>query len=357
MIKCTSVMVLFLTLILGACSSPQGQKTQSSESVSNSADGSGFKLRDYKVETWLNGLEVIIIEDHSLPSISYGLLLKDGSAADPMAKSGNINLMAQVMGRGTLRMSAAQIADELGQLGSEFEQSVGEDYSWFQASGLSLHQNKIWEVFSDIILNPSFSEQEILREKKKILAGIKRRVDHPDRFASEAFESYLFGSHPYGRPVSGIEKDVTSLTRIDILKLYQKRFRPNNCVLVITGDLNAELVGKMKAKLSQWTAKDLDPKNYTKPTETKGVNFRLIDKPDLTQTQIVIGHLGVKRNVNEYLQLRVATTVLGGNFSSRLMDKIRVKLGLTYGISSSFDASSHHIGKSSCQVPWSSLRH
>ncbi|MDZ4678390.1 MAG: pitrilysin family protein [Oligoflexia bacterium] len=330
---------LFFALILSACSSTQGPQSQSTPAIQkNTSDSPGFKLRDYKVEQWPNGLEVITIEDRTLPSIGFGLLLKDGSTSDPMAKTGAMNLMTQAMGRGTTKLSAAQIADGLGQLGSELEQSVGEDYSWFQVSGLSLHQVHLWEIFSDVLLNPSFNEQEILREKKKILAGINRRVDHPDRFASEAFESYLFGGHPYGRPISGLERDVNSITRKDIIKLYMKRFRPNNAVLVITGDLNSEMLVRIKSSLTPWTQKPLESKNYTSPPEINGVNIRLIDKPDLTQTQIILGHMGVKRTVEDYLQLRVATTVLGGNFSSRLMDRIRVQLGLTYGISSSFDA-------------------
>jgi zinc protease len=342
--KC--LVVIIFVLGLAACSSaPKGKDrpaagssvTKGSPDIKSSDQKTGFKLRDYKVEQWPNGLEVLTVEDHSLPSIGFGLLLKDGSTADPMAKSGLMNLMGQVIDRGTSKKSAAQISDELGQLGSDFDQSVADDYSWFQVTGLSNHQNELWEIFSDVILHPRFEQKEIDREKKIVLAAIKRRMDHPDHFASEAFEAFLFGGHPYGRPVSGLERDVQSIVRKDLVKMYDKRFRPNNSVLVVAGDINKEVMARIKVTLGGWASRPMEPKNFARPPNFSGVNVRLIDKADLTQTQIVLGHLGVKRNVDEYLALRVANTILGGNFSSRLMDQVRVKLGLTYGISSNFD--------------------
>lgn len=330
-----SRLIVFPLLLLAfGCS--HGQKSETGTAAP--ASGSGFTLREYKTEDWANGLQVIFIENRGLPSISFGLLIKDGSARDPMGKSGLANLTGQVLVKGTKTMSASQIADALGQLGSEFEHNVGEDFSWFQVSGLSLHQDKLLSIFSDVMLNPSFSEQELERERKNTLAGIRSLIDHPDSFVDVAFGAYLFGGHPYAKPVSGLERDVKAIKRKDLVTAYARLFRPNNAVLVVTGDFGTDLVSKLKKGFGAWEKSEIAPRFYPAPPSYTGLNIRLIDKPDLTQSQIVMGHMGIKRNDPDFLVLRVANNILGGNFSSRLMDQIRINLGLTYGISSSFDA-------------------
>lgn len=325
-----SLFLFILCLGLFSCA------TQKTTPTSRQSDS--FKLRDYTVEEWPNGLQVIFVETHHLPTVSFGLLVKDGSASDPMARSGLTNLMAQVMLRGTEKMTAVEIVDSLGQMGTEFDHNVSEDFVWFQVNGLSTYQKKLAEIFSDVILKPQFSEKETDREKKLVLSKIRKRADNPEQFADEAFNSYLFGAHPYARPVMGTEADLRTLTRKDLLKMYTKKVRPNNSVLVVTGALDSELKASLKAQFANWKKLEMDPKAFPGTPQFSDVHIRLIDKPDLTQTQIIIGNLGIKRNDPDYIPIRIANVVLGGTMSSRLSEQIRVNLGLTYGISSSFEA-------------------
>jgi zinc protease len=310
----------------------------SSQGTKDDVSGSTFHLHDYKVEELANGLQVIYVEDHSLPSVSLALLIKDGSASDPMAKSGLGELMANVWARGSSKLNASQIADELGQLGTELNHDVSQDYTWFQVSGLTQHGEKLLDIFSDVILHPRFEQQELERERAIILDAIHQRSDHPDQFAAEAFGAYLFGGHPYARPVSGLEADIKTINRTDLFRAYKKIVKPNNAVLVVTGDTDEGFINAIKRHFLAWNRQDLSTKSFPTPPQFKGLNIRLIDKPDLTQSQIIMGQFGIKRSDPDYLLLRVANVILGGNFSSRLMDRVRIKLGLTYGISSSFDA-------------------
>jgi zinc protease len=328
--------LFFLLVALTACSSKSVSNSSSGSDPYASAKGSST-LRPYTVEFLANGLQVIKIESHSLPSVSYGLLVKGGSTIDPMAKSGLTNLTASLMMKGTATRSANKITDELGNLGSEFEIQTTEDFSWFQVSGLSNHQSALFDIFSDVILHPKFSSDELEREKKLILASIEQRVDHPSSFADLAFDAYLFGAHPYAKPSYGTVIDITSLQTKDLATHYSQQVRPNNSILVITGDLTPETVSAIRRKFESWPKGETRSRNFSVMPEITGVNIRLVNKPDLTQSQIIMGHLGIKRNDPDFLPLEVATLVLGGNFYSRLMEQVRVKLGLTYDISSSFE--------------------
>jgi zinc protease len=331
---------LTVLIVAAACSSSPKKVAEPGSTETKSSDSSkvGFKLRDYRIEEWPNGLQVIVIENHTLPSVSYGLLVKDGSATDPMAKSGLTRLMAAVMTRGTNKMNALQIADTLGQLGTDIDSDTSSDYVWFQLSGLSQHQDKLMTVFSDVILHPRFDAKEIEREKSITLSAIKQRPDHPDEFVDEIFDSYLYGGHPYARPVSGLEPDVKSISKKDLVKAYGRFIRPNNSVLVVTGDVTPDTMNQLKTVFNSWVKHDLPSTTFPQPPVINGVNVRLVDKPDLTQSHIIIGNFGIKRADPDYLPLRIANIILGGNFSSRLMEQVRIKLGLTYGISSSFEA-------------------
>ena len=291
-----------------------------------------------KPKSGLTGFKLFTSKNHSLPSVGFGLLIKDGGASDPMAKSGQMELMSDVMARGTTKLNATQLADALGFLGTDVDHDVSDDYMWFELEGLSIYSPKLLDLFSDVILHPRFDPKEVKREKDVLISAIKQRPDHPDQFADEAFSAYLYGGHPYARPVAGFERDVNSLSRKDLLRCYLRHVRPNNAVLVVTGDFNDEVLNNVRSKFGGWNRSEIEEKNFPRPPEFKGVNIRVVDKPDLTQSQIIIGNLGIKRSDPDYLSLRIANIILGGSFSSRLMERVRVNLGLTYGINSSFEA-------------------
>lgn len=298
-----------------------------------------YELRPYEVETWKNGLEVIYIEKTNLPLLSMDLFVKSGSAADPMARSGLTYLMANTMEKGTKKRSALQIANTLGMLGTEFQVGVSYEYTRFALSGLSTHSKKLVEIFSDVTLSPRFAPQEVSRVKKNTLASISKRVDHPGSFARSAFNAYLFGAHPYARPSNGIKRDVRSITSRDLKRHYKNQIVPNNSILVVTGDVSARTKQLIKRYFGRWKKRSVRLPVYKNPPSIKGHQLRLVTKEGLVQSQVLVGHLGIKRDNPDYLPVRLANNILGGgNFGARLMSRIRTELGLTYGISSSMAA-------------------
>ena len=175
---------------------------------------------------------------------------------------------------------------------------------------------------------------------KQTLAGIKQQKDDPESVAEEKFRKFLFGDHPYGQPNEGTEESITKLTREDIVTFHKKYYVPNNAVLAVVGDVKSSAaIKKVKARFSQWRGAKVTPPSFSEPPPIKGYHILLVDKPDLTQTYIKVGHLGIQRKNPDYFAVRVMNYILGGGgFASRLMDEVRAKRGLTYGIRCNFDS-------------------
>ncbi len=298
-----------------------------------------IKLPPIKKTTLDNGLKVIIIEHRELPVVAFRLVLKSGSACDPSGKAGLANLTAGLLRKGTKTRSATQIAEEIDFVGGSWGGGAGLDATFGTCQVLAKYFDVGLDLLSDIILNPTFKEEEIERLVKQTLAGIKQQKDDPESVAEEKFREFVFGDHPYGQPSEGTEESIIAITREDIVNFHKKYYVPNNAILAVVGDVKSdEAIKKVKAKFSQWSGAKVIPPSFIEPPPIKGHQILLVDKPDLTQTYIKVGHLGIERKNPDYFAVRVMNYILGGGgFASRLMEEVRAKRGLTYGIHSSFD--------------------
>ncbi|MCB0363863.1 MAG: insulinase family protein [Bdellovibrionaceae bacterium] len=300
--------------------------------------GGGFKLRSYKEATLKNGMKVLMVEDKSLPYFSLAMLVRAGSSEDPQAASGTASMVGELLDKGTAKRKALELADAMGQIGSELSVSVGQDYTLISASTLAQHQGELLKNFSEMVTEPSFSGSEVNRVKKQVLSQLQRTVDDPGHFAGLMFDSYLYGSHPYARRVLGRKRDVTKLRKKDIIKYYLKHYRPNNAQLAVVGHFNPTIVEDLEKAFAEWSSRKQTDFTYPEVPAITGLQIQIIDKTDLKQSEIRLGHPGIKRTNPDFLKLRVANTILGGAFHSRLVDEIRDRRGLTYSIRSEFDA-------------------
>lgn len=299
---------------------------------------SGIKLPSYDEYTLKNGLKIIAIEDHSLPYINVGLLVRSGASQDPAAKSGLAEMTAQLLERGSKLHSANELADSFGALGTAFSAGTDYDQSYFETSGLSQHQEKLLDLFFEVVTTPSFSVSEIDRMRSEFIAGIKRNYDQPRYVAGLAFNQMLFGAHPYGRSSSGTVRDLKGLKQKDIIRFYLKHYRPNNATLVLVGDLNSNIIKYLEKTLASWESRPVELEKLPEQAPLSGRRLLLVHRGDLQQTEVRLGHYGVQRKIDDYLALQLADSILSEGFTSRLMNEIREKRGLTYGIQSGFDA-------------------
>jgi zinc protease len=307
--------------------------------VLTSAHAQEIKLPTIKKTMLDNGLKVIVIEQHELPIVAFRLILKSGSACDPAGKAGLADLTAGLLRKGTKTRSATQVAEEIDFVGGSLDAGADRDATYASCRVLSKYFDTGLGLLSDIILNPTFKQEEIDRLQKQTLASIQQQKDDPENVAGEKFREFVFGDNPYGLPTEGTEESVPSLTRDDIVNFHKKCYVPSNAVLAVVGDVkNADVIKKVKAKFGSWSGAPVTPPSLAQPPAIKGYQILLVDKPDLTQTYIQLGHLGIDRKNPDIFAVRVMNYILGGGgFASRLMDEVRAKRGLTYGIYSNYD--------------------
>ena len=297
---------------------------------------SNFKLRKYKEVALSNGMKVLLVSDKKLPSFSLVTMIKTGSASDPHSKFGLANFVGGMLEQGAGGKSATELADSLGQIGADFGVSVSSDYTMISGSSLSFHSDQLLDDYSKMLISPTFKNSEIKRRKKQVVSILKRRVDSPGSFANMAFTKYLYASHPYGHSSIGTPKGVQSIKRKDVIRFYKRFYRPNNVVMAVVGDFEDDIVSKLEARFGSWGAREIKLVKFSETTKIDGKRISLVHKKGLKQSQVLVGHLGIKRSNPDYVKLKIANTILGRGFTSRLMQEIRVKRGLTYSIRSYF---------------------
>ena len=286
-----------------------------------------------------NGMKVMVIERHDLPIVAFRLILKTGAAYDPKEKAGLGNLTAGLLTKGTSSRTAPQIAGEIDFVGGGLGAGAGLDVTYVTCRVMSKYFDTGLDLLSDIVLNPTFTEDEVKRLRRQTLAGIIQKKDDPNTVLEEKFDYFLFVDHPYAQASSGDEKTVAAITREDIVDFHKTYYVPNNVILAVVGDVKAgEVLQKVEAKFKNWQSKPLPDVKFASPPKIKGYQMLLVDKPDLTQAYIKLGHLGLaKKDPDEFPCKEMNYILGGGGFASRLVAKVRVEKGLTYGVDSQFD--------------------
>lgn len=286
-----------------------------------------------------NGLKLMIVEHHELPVADFVLVVESGGTVDPVAKTGLANLTAAMLTEGTTTRSSLEIADQVAFLGIGLNASSNWD-----ASTISLHTptsqlDSGLALFSDVILRPSFPENEFERVRKDRLTSLLQLKDRPTAIANQAYAAILYGNgHPYGRSLIGTEASVQALASTDLKLYYSSHFIPNNSTLIIVGDVNpAQIEAKINQLFGEWPRGTVSSVMLAEAPRTSGTMVYLIDKPGAAQSSFRIGAVGVPRSTKDYFALSVLNTILGGSFTSRLMQNLRETHGYTYGARSSFD--------------------
>jgi zinc protease len=284
-----------------------------------------------------NGLVVLHSEEHSLPILMLTLLIKAGPLNEPREKAGLANLTAELLTEGTKHRKSTEISEEIEFIGASLDISTSSDYIAISLSILKKDIEKGFDLFSDVLLNPVFPQQEIDRKKVLLKGSLKRNEEDPSFVAERAFRKEVFGDHPYGRLVEGSDETIDNIKREDIIKFFSDYFLPNNSILSVVGDLTQEELNVLvKRYLDSWIKADLPPTAPKVPIEKKSKKVIKVDK-DLTQANIILGHLGICRDDPDYYAVSVMNYILGGGgFSSRLMQSIRDEMGLAYDVNSSF---------------------
>jgi zinc protease len=286
-----------------------------------------------------NGMTVLVLEQHYLPIVEVHALIKAGSAQDPPEKAGVANLTASLLDEGTTTRSSKQLAEQIDFVGGSLEAKASEDFTTATTRVLKKDVDLGFSLLADILQHPAFQKQEFERIRAQLLGEMASDNDDPGHVAMKAFNQLVFHGHPYRWPVNGTEDTLSKVTLADVQAFYAKEYQPSQVILTIVGDVTAEQATTLvQTHFGSWKKGTTPPRNIKDPAPIKRKTVQLIDK-DLTQSTIILGHGGIQRAHPDFYAVTVMNYILGaGGFSSRLMDSIRDKQGLAYGIMSHFDA-------------------
>ena len=285
-----------------------------------------------------NGMKIYVAPRAGLPLVSLHLIFPYGAEADPPGKAGMADLMAEMLTLGTGRHTAAQIASEVDGLGASLSAHAGWDATVLHLQGLKEDLERLLGLLREMIAEPSFPEEEFAQLQQRRVAALAQQKDESQIVAGERFEEILFRGTPYDHPVYGTLKTVPRISRDEVQEFHRRRSLPEGTFWVVAGNVDPEdCFRRLEANLSVLTPEPL-PVVPVNPVPPRGIRVFIIDRPDLTQSQIRFGHLGISPSHPDFCAFEVMNYILGGGgFSSRLMQRIRVELGLTYGIRSSLD--------------------
>ncbi len=297
----------------------------------------GFKLPPAAHTTLGNGLRAYAMEYHELPLVEFEVIVGTGAAADPEGKEGIASLAAGLLRKGAGSRSAHEIADAVDFVGGSLSGSADSDATRLGAEFLAKDLDLGLDLMADMLMRPVFAQEEVDRLKGETLGDLQAVKENPSLLAGRRFVELLYKGHPYGHATPGWENTVASLTRDDVRRFYAAHYAPSEVIFVAVGDFKAEeMLHRIEQRFSSWSATAEARRPPPAPSSPARRGIYLVDKQDATQSQIRIGGIGIRRDDPDFLPLHVANTVLGGGFTSRLVEEIRVNRGLSYGVASRF---------------------
>ncbi|MBN8662844.1 MAG: insulinase family protein [Candidatus Melainabacteria bacterium] len=291
-----------------------------------------FTLPKIEKHRLSNGLEVQFLEDHRFPFTSFNFGFKTGSAYESKDLTGVADATAKMLNEGTETLSSKALADKVEFMGGAIKASADYDYSILSASCLSAYNQNMLDLLGDVLLHPSFPEDELKLFKVNSIQALAMKRAQPDFLVEERFSKVVFGNHPYSL-VSPSESDINKLTRSDLVEFHHANYVPNNAVLIIVGDVNpSETLQYLEKTLAKnWLSKPIEANKLELAPEKRERKIHLVDRPGSVQTSIRVGNLSIRRDDPDYYAMLVANQILGGTAHARLFMNIREDKGYTYG--------------------------
>ena len=296
-----------------------------------------YKLPKYEKFTLPNGLTIYLMEKHTVPVISISAIIPAGAVFDG-DKAGLASLTGQCLTIGTKNYSKTDIENAFDFAGASIYTSGNKETASIIAKLAIKDEDKLLPIIKEIMVDPSFNEEEFAKEKNLTIAGLKQAKESPSRVIMDYWDKFYYGNNVLGNVVDGTVSSVTNLTRNDLNNFYKKYYNPKGSVIAVAGDFNTK---EMKARLTKlfgdWKKLPVANNPYSQPIVVPSSSrVLLVNKDDARETTMMIGTKGVARNNPDYIAIQVVNTVFGGRFTSWLNEELRVKSGLTYGAGSYF---------------------
>ena len=274
-----------------------------------------------------NGLEVMLVESHTIPKFHGELFFRCGNAAAIDRGPGLAEMTATVVRTGTAKRASRRIEEDLRRIGADLATSAGSDTSAISFAGLSEFAAPLLEMVNELAREASFPETEFERERRQKLEEVKLQRTEPGFLAGQRLRKVLFGAHPYAI-VSPTEEEVAAYTRDDLMELYLDFYTPENAILLLVGDFQTDVMLKnVESVFGAWEGDKPETKPSAAPANPRGRRVHLVHMPGAVQTQILAGCHAITRKHPDWVKLGLTNSLYGGAFNSRLVMNIREDKG------------------------------
>ncbi len=289
-----------------------------------------------------NGLSLLVLEDHRVPTFSLTLELPVSTLGDPAGMHGLGSVTAAMLTLGTKRMDARTIAERLADLGGSLNAGAGQTSIAVSVGGLIDNLDELLDLFREVLLEPTFPQDELDKWKQRQLGNLQQARTNPGFLANERISRILYPNDSRGL-VSMNEAFVKKLTRQDIVDYYQSRYAPAPGGLIgVAGDVSRrDIAARLEKLLADWKPGKVEAPKIAFDAQISEKRVVLVDRPNSVQTFLFVGNRAINRNDPDYIACMVMNRVLGQGPSARLFRNIREEKGYTYGISSLFDATKY----------------
>ncbi len=300
----------------------------------------GISFPDYSDITLDNGANLLVIHNEKIPAVTVRFVFKDAGSYFDESKFGLASVTSEMLTRGTLTRTLAQIAEEIDFLGGTLASGCDFDGSFVTLSALKKHLDKALEVFFDVIHAPKFSDDELHKVTEQRIASLIQAKDDADYLCGVLFNKLVYSPLPYANQMDGTEESLPAITIADLKSFYDAYYSTSNLIIAFVGDITydeaLEIVNQnLSLKYPGAADKNVSSENIG---QYKPGQIYISEKENATQSNLKVGHIGIKRNNPDFIAVTVMNTILGGYYGARINRSLREVHGYTYGARCSFSS-------------------
>src|SRR5215472_1783944 len=287
-------------------------------------------------EVLANGIRLLVAPRPAIPIVALRMSLRAGSAVDPPDAPGLANLTAELLTRGTAKRTGPDLDRAIEFVGGALETDASRDGMTVSLAVLKKDLDLGLDLLTEVLLTPTFPEEELRRKVEEIEGALKRSEESPEFLAGRALARLIYPGHPYAHPVTGTTESVGKLTREQVVRFHREHYRPDAAAIAVVGDITVdEIRDAVMRRLGGWApgsgALAVIPQAPSSPPAVA----ETITRADLTQATVYLGRPGIRQDHPDYFPLVVANYILGGGSASRLYMRVREERGLAYSVYSS----------------------
>jgi zinc protease len=301
-----------------------------------------FRFPEIRRRRLANGLEVLTVEHHAVPLVSFLALLPVGAASDPAARPGLAAITSDMLDEGCGELDAIELHESLGRIGGHLDSEIGSDATILTLTSLARFADRGIGLLADMIVRPRLQPVDFERVRELRLNRLVQLRDNPSALADRAFTQLIYPDHPYGHQPIGTEEALRAMRLEEVGAFHKSMFTPSRLTVVASGNATHQELGDLVERaFGEWTGPfgpdvPFNPSSCPAPSPASE-RLALLHRPGAAQSELRIGHVSLPRSTPDYHALIVLNMVLGGQFVSRINMNLREDKGYTYGARTSFD--------------------